>query len=69
MSSLTIEVEHASSGPKHHKLAQWVAEVAEMCGPEQVYWCDGSPAEYQLMLQQMIQTGHRYPLIGRKTPE
>ncbi len=68
MSSLTIEVEHASSEPKHQKLAQWVAEVAKMCGPEQVYWCDGSPAEYQLMLRQMVQTGTAIPLAEDKRP-
>ena len=47
MSSLTIDVETASSENKHKRLARWVEECALMCKPDRVHWCDGSEGEYQ----------------------
>jgi phosphoenolpyruvate carboxykinase (GTP) len=42
---------------RHVRLTQWVDEVAALCQPDRVHWCDGSPAEYQEMLRLMIQAG------------
>ena len=42
---------------RHARLAQWVDEVATLCQPDQVRWCDGSPEEYQEMLRLMVQAG------------
>jgi phosphoenolpyruvate carboxykinase (GTP) len=42
---------------KNKKLAEWVQEVAAMCRPDQIHWCDGSVGEYQLMLRLMVQAG------------
>ncbi|MEW6262239.1 MAG: phosphoenolpyruvate carboxykinase (GTP) [Thermodesulfobacteriota bacterium] len=47
---------------KHGKLEAYVEEAARMCQPDQVHWCDGSEAEYQLMLRLMIQAGTAIPL-------
>jgi phosphoenolpyruvate carboxykinase (GTP) len=41
----------------NRKLEAWVQEVAAMCQPERVAWCDGSAAEYQTMLRLMVQAG------------
>ncbi len=42
---------------RHARLAQWVDEVAALCQPDRVHWCDGSPEEYQEMLRLMVQAG------------
>lgn len=42
---------------KHARLAEWVNEVAALCQPDRIHWCDGSPGEYQLMLRLMVQAG------------
>ncbi len=68
MSSATIEVERASSEPRNRKLAAWVEEVAQMCKPEQVYWCDGSAEEYARIIERMILSQTAIPLAEEKRP-
>jgi phosphoenolpyruvate carboxykinase (GTP) len=41
----------------HKQLEAWVERIADLCHPDQVAWCDGSPGEYQRMLQLMVQAG------------
>jgi phosphoenolpyruvate carboxykinase (GTP) len=67
MSSLTLEVE-THSEHKHKQLVQWVEEVAQMCKPDRIHWCDGSQAEYQAMLRLMILAGTAIPLAEEKRP-
>jgi len=68
MASTTIEVETAARKPRHAKLERWVEEVAHMCKPDRVHWCDGSPEEYQAMLRLMTLTGTAIPLDAAKRP-
>src|SRR5262244_1363815 len=68
MSSLTLEVETAAGGHRHKPLAQWVEEVAQMCKPDRIHWCDGSAEEYQAMLRLMILSGTAIPLAEEKRP-
>ncbi|HEV2680412.1 MAG TPA: phosphoenolpyruvate carboxykinase (GTP) [Rhodanobacter sp.] len=42
---------------KLEALEHWVNEVAALTRPAQVHWCDGSDAEYQALVQQMLHTG------------
>jgi len=42
---------------RHQHLAAWVDQVAALCQPDRIHWCDGSPEEYQLMLRLMVQAG------------
>jgi phosphoenolpyruvate carboxykinase (GTP) len=68
MASTTIEVETAAGGHRNARLAQWVEEVAQMCKPDKIHWCDGSQEEYQAMLRLMILTGTAIPLDAGKRP-
>ncbi|RPJ78361.1 MAG: phosphoenolpyruvate carboxykinase (GTP), partial [Acidobacteria bacterium] len=47
---------------RHSQLAAWVDQVAALCQPDRVHWCDGSHAEYQEMLRLMVQTGTAIPM-------
>ena len=38
-------------------LSDWVAEVAKLTQPDRIHWCDGSPAEYQSFIKQMLGSG------------
>ncbi len=68
MSSLTVEVATSSRDNRNKQLAQWVEEVAQMCRPDKIHWCDGSPAEYQEMRRLMILSGTALPLDEKKRP-
>ena len=36
------------------ELRRWVEQVALRTRPERVHWCDGSDAEYRLLVRQML---------------
>jgi phosphoenolpyruvate carboxykinase (GTP) len=38
-------------------LEKWVNEVAQHTRPQDVHWCDGSEAEYQRLVEQMLEKG------------
>ena len=40
-----------SSMTKNKKLISWVDDMAKMCKPEKVYWCNGTQAEYDAMIK------------------
>src|ERR1700685_1786440 len=68
MVSSTIEVKAATSRPRHAKLQRWVEEIAQMCKPDRVHWCDGSPEEYSEALRLLVLTGTAIPLDPAKRP-
>jgi len=71
MSSLTVAVETTTekkAGTKHKQMSAWVEEVAQLCQPDGVHWCDGSHQEYQAMLQLMVLTGTAIRLADDKRP-
>jgi len=39
------------------KLQAWVAQVAELTQPDDVYWCDGSHQEYRKLTDQLLADG------------
>ena len=68
MASTTIEIETTAHNHRHAKLERWVQEAAQMCKPDRVHWCDGSPEEYQDVLRLLILTGTAIPLDSAKRP-
>ena len=42
---------------RNEKLNAWVQECADLCKPDRVVWCDGSPREYEEMCQLMLASG------------
>jgi len=52
----------------HAKLIAWVEELANLCAPEHVFWCDGSPEENQALCDLMVQTGTLIKLNEKKRP-
>jgi phosphoenolpyruvate carboxykinase (GTP) len=65
MASHILDTEIANDlngGTKHKNLVAWVEEVAQLCKPDRVFWCDGSDDEYQAMIRLMILAGTAIPL-------
>jgi len=38
-------------------LTTWVNEVAALCRPKAIYWCDGSQAEYDRLCAELVEAG------------
>ncbi|MET0830135.1 MAG: phosphoenolpyruvate carboxykinase, partial [Microbacterium sp.] len=53
---------------QHRGLAAWVEEMAELCGPTDVHWCDGSDAEYDELCEQLVDGGTFIRLNPEKRP-
>jgi len=45
-------------------LQRWVTEIADLTKPANIHWCDGSEAEYQSLIDQMLETGDLLRLDG-----
>ena len=53
------------NGSRNEKLNSWVREVADLCLPDAVHWCDGSKDEYNRMMAFMQERGMAIPLAKR----
>jgi phosphoenolpyruvate carboxykinase (GTP) len=50
------------------KLEAWVQEVADLCKPDEIYYCDGSDEEYDRLSELMCETGTYIKLNDEKRP-
>lgn len=53
---------------KNAKLIAWVAEMAALCKPEAIHWCDGSKEEYDRLCQKLVDAGTFKKLNPAKRP-
>ncbi len=71
MASHTLDTEIATDwngSTRHKSLVAWVEEIAQLCKPDRVFWCDGSDDEYQAMIRLMVLAGTAIPLNEEKRP-
>ena len=52
----------------HPRLIAWVAEMAALCQPAAIHWCDGSQEEYQALCQRLVDSGTFTKLNPAKRP-
>jgi len=53
---------------KNARLVAWVGEIAALCKPDAIHWCDGSQAEYDQLCQQLVDAGTFQRLNPAKRP-
>jgi phosphoenolpyruvate carboxykinase (GTP) len=52
----------------NQKLIKWVKDMADMCKPDRVHWCDGSQKEYDELAELMVKSGTFIKLSESKRP-
>ena len=50
------------------RLRTWVQQMADLCQPDQVYWCDGSDEEWDRLTSQLVAAGTLVRLNPDKKP-
>ena len=50
---------------KNKKLSDWIKEAADMCRPDDIYVCNGSAEEYNLMIKKLLDHGSAIQLKKR----
>jgi phosphoenolpyruvate carboxykinase (GTP) len=58
----------APASPANRHVVKWVDECVALCKPDRVYWCDGSAAERQMLLEQGVRDGVFIRLSPDKWP-
>ncbi|NJL07026.1 MAG: phosphoenolpyruvate carboxykinase (GTP) [Methylacidiphilales bacterium] len=53
---------------KSQRLRAWVNDIATLCKPDQIHWCDGSQAEYDTFCEQLVKSGTFKRLNPAKRP-
>ncbi len=53
----------------HPRLQHWVQEIARICKPDKIYWCDGSLEEATRLTNEMVAAGTLLRLNPEKRPD
>jgi phosphoenolpyruvate carboxykinase (GTP) len=54
---------------QHDQLRSWVAEMVELCQPDDVHWCDGTDEEYDRLTQALVDAGTLIRLNAELRPD
>jgi len=57
-----------SSNTENSHVTRWVAEIAQLCQPDAIHWCDGSAEEKQTLTAEAVARGILIPLDQKKWP-
>lgn len=52
----------------NQNILNWVRQMADLCQPERIHWCDGSAAEDQMLCDLMVKSGTFTKLDEKKRP-
>ena len=52
----------------NQSILNWVREMAQLCEPDKIFWCTGSPDERQAMLAEAVEKGILVKLNQEKLP-
>ncbi len=52
----------------NEKILAWVDQMAELCQPDAIHWCDGSREEYDELFRTMVESGTAIKLNAEKRP-
>ena len=63
--SLSLNVPEYVHNPR---AVAWIEEIAALCTPDAIHWCDGSQEEYDRLCEQMVQGGTFQRLNPAKRP-
>jgi phosphoenolpyruvate carboxykinase (GTP) len=58
---------HKDLPPNRHVM-DWVRDMAALCEPDHIHWCDGSELEKQVLTEQAVNAGILIPLNQKKLP-
>ena len=56
------------AGTSNKSVLSWVEEMAKLCKPDQVYWCNGSKAERKALTAEAVERGILIKLNQKKLP-
>ena len=52
----------------YQDLHKWVDQMAELCQPDRIYYCDGSEDEYERFMKEMVDSKKALKLNPDKRP-
>lgn len=59
---------HKTFAINHPTLESWVKEIAALCRPDNIHWCDGSKQEYDRLCNLLVEKGTFIRLNSEKRP-